>query len=371
MLQRRHENDFIDRTSGLNLLDNLVTQDELIERTNLNFKAYDFIPENTFYSIPGLSATSAKYSRGCLTEYNTIVFPPCQTNDVLILDVATNTYKYIPISFPFFTSQNKFTDAIYFEKKCYFVPFNYTSVMVFDPVTYAYSFFGNLTIPTTNYWGHGTLSTNGCIYAPPFQSTTILKINCRTKTVSELSVGSSGWQGSCLALNGKIYCPPVSANVVMIINPVNDTWDISTLITTPPSETSGWNSMICAQNGKLYGIPANSVHVLVVNPNTNAVTLINTSDATTNKWRGGALAPNGKIYCPPRVNTNILIIDPTNDSIDMTTLTGISESTNQYDSFVAAPNACLYAAPRNNTDVMVVRTGVPILGNWMFNAGFN
>jgi hypothetical protein len=356
----------VERHTGLNLLRNLVTVDELTEKTNLNFSAYDFIPENTFYKITGISGTGPRYSHGCLTEDNKIVFPPARANNVLILDVATNTIQFVPIDFPLASTEGRFTNAIYFEKKCYFVPYGYPAVMVFDPVTFQYSFFGSLTLSTVT-WGYGSLAKNGCIYAPPFGVNTILKINCRTKTVTELNVGSTGWWGACLHLNGKIYCAPHNANVVMVINPTNDTWDITTLTTPPPSETEGWNGIICAQNGKMYAVPTNSTHVLVVNPYTNNVSLIDIFDGGLAKWRGGALAPNGKIYCAPRSSTNILVINPTNDSIS--TITGIQVSGSKYDAFVAAPNGCLYSPPKQALDILVVRTGIPILGDWLFNSG--
>jgi hypothetical protein len=367
MLQRRHENDFkiVERNSGINLLDNLVTKEELNESNNLNFSAYDFIPENTFFKITGISGTGPRYSHGCLTESNKIVFPPARKDAVLILDVATNTYREVPIVFPITVTEPKFTNAIYFEKKCYFVPYGYPAVMVFDPATFQYSFFGSLTLSLVT-WGYGTLAKNGNIYAPPLGVNTILKINCRNKTVTELNIGSTGWWGSCLALNGKIYCAPHSANSVMVIDPTNDTH--TTLSVPPPSETEGWNGIVCAQNGKMYGIPTNSTSVLVVNPYTNNVSLVNTGDNALHKYRGGALAPNGKIYCAPRANTNILVIDPTNDSTSL--ITGIQVSGSKYDAFVAAPNACLYSPPKQALDILVVRTGIPILGNWMFNTGF-
>ena len=57
-------------------------------------------------------------------------------------------------------------------------------------------------------------------------------------------------------------------------------------------------------------MPANSSSVLIIDPVTNTVDTTTITGLTgTLKWIGGVLAPNGKIYCIPYASINILVIN--------------------------------------------------------------
>jgi hypothetical protein len=80
--------------------------------------------------------------------------------------------------------------------------------------------------------------------------------------------------------------------------------------------------------------------------------------AESNKYWGGCLAPNGKIYCIPYTGTDVGIINPYTDTIDKTTISGLSSAGNKYLGGVCAPNGKIYCMPLRSaiTNVGIIDT---------------
>ena len=126
-----------------------------------------------------------------------------------------------------------------------------------------------------------------------------------------------------------------------------------------------------APNGKIYCIPRNSTSVLIIDPVTNTVDTTTISGLSgVAKWRGGVLAPNGKIYGIPRDSSSVLIIDPLTNTADTTTITGLTGNFKWYGG-VLAPNGKIYGIPQNSTSVLIINTGLPQIPLWMLQPQFN
>lgn len=130
----------------------------------------------------------------------------------------------------------------------------------------------------------------------------------------------SKWYGGVLAPNGNIYCIPNNAQCVMRIIPnLNgpDTlnFDISNINTTTYPFLNGnnnkWRGGCLAPDGRIYCCPYSSNVVLIINPSNNTINLTDIS-GFSGSYTGAVLAPNGKIYCAPTNGTNVLVIIPSN-----------------------------------------------------------
>ena len=111
---------------------------------------------------------------------------------------------------------------------------------------------------------------------------------------------------------------------------------------------------------------------MIIDPVTNTVdttTITGLSGGT--KWFGGVLAPNGKIYGIPYNSTSVLIIDPVTNTADTTTISGLYAGTVKWIGGVLAPNGQIYCVPRYIDYVLVIKTGLPKLPLWMLKPYFN
>ena len=117
-----------------------------------------------------------------------------------------------------------------------------------------------------------------------------------------------------------------------------------------------WAGGVLAPNGKIYAIPRQSDIVAIINPTTNTIDLSSITGLTTtaNKWVGGVLAPNGKIYAIPSDATSVLIIDPATDTADTTTISGLSAATGKWSGGVLAPNGKIYSIPGSADHVLII-----------------
>ena len=223
---------------------------------------------------------------------------------------------------------------------------------------------GNVGIATTtNQYFSGCLGVDGNIYAIPFDSNYVLKIDPNKETISEESYipdfpGYSGpsfsssialkdgricgipyygnkvifynpktqqytesnqingiWAGGSFAPNGKIYCPGIRTRRTLVIDPVAGTASTSVFspigtADDPFADPSNWAGGVLAPNGKIYGVPFGATNVLEIDPVAGIQTTFGSLSSDNYKWYGGVLAPNGKIYCTPSASTSILKIDP-------------------------------------------------------------
>jgi hypothetical protein len=189
--------------------------------------------------------------------------------------------------------------------------------------------------------------------------------------------------GGVLAPNGNIYCIPSSADYVAIINPYTKTVDTTSIRGLSGGITSSgkWWGGVLAPNGKIYCVPYNSSNILIINTTNNSVSYItgitlanypslntyNASTANDQKWIGGAIAPNGKIYCAPYFARCSLIIDTNNDTINLTDIQqvdnssypniiwrGLNDNAESFGGAVLGTNGNIYFIPCNARGLLQV-----------------
>jgi streptogramin lyase len=231
--------------------------------------------------------------------------------------------------------------------KIYAIPYSSTTVLKIDPDTDTASTFGSLS--GTEKWASGVLAQNGKIYAPPALGTNILKIDPDTDIASTFGSFGAGykWWGGVLAPNGNIYCYPYAATSILKIDPSTDT---SSTFGSLTYTTEGWLGGALAPNGKIYCSPGSATTILKIDPDTDTASQFG-SIAGTSKYWGAILAPNGMIYCVPHNSTTVLKIDPNTDTVS--TFGSVSGSTQKWVGGFLAPNGTIYCIPRTNTNTIL------------------
>ena len=191
----------------------------------------------------------------------------------------------------------------------YGVPYNSTTVLKIDPTTDTVTTFGDLV--GSAKWVGGVLSSNGCIYCIPHTSTTILKIDPTTDTVTTFGdlAGSTKWAGGVVAISGYIYCVPYDATTVLKIDPTTDTYTTFGSL----DGASKWIGCVLAPNDKIYCVPYDIDTILKIDPATDTATTFG-NFVGYHKWSGGILALNGFIYTVPRYTSQSMRIDPDTDT---------------------------------------------------------
>jgi len=111
------------------------------------------------------------------------------------------------------------------------------------------------------------------------------------------------------------------------------------------SDVSAFAGGVLAPNGKIYGIPFNSTYVPIIDPINNTVDTTTITGLTgTQKWEGGVCHPNGNIYCIPYDSQNVLIINTFTNTVNITTFSGFTGSA-KWSGGVLAPNGDIHFIP--------------------------
>jgi len=299
-------------------------------------------------TITGLDATGNKYLGGVLAPNNKIYCIPDNATNVAIIDTTTNTIDTTTISmstYPDLSGQNKMWGGVLAsDGKIYCAPRSVSYVGIIDPSNNTFSSSVTFTkpVPAQLYqWAGGALGSNGNVYFCPFGADKVLRIRPTDNSLNLFGTlgsdfGGGRYYGSCTGPDGNIYCMPFHQNNVLRIGVSNE--DVSSVFTfnynaASNRGTCGGASLSTA--GDIYGIPgttsdaSNRNLLFYYNPlrNTGGSIPVNfaINGGNDGKWFGGVLAPNGKIYMIPH----------------------------QY------------------SHVGIIKTGIPILPNWMIAREFN
>lgn len=406
------------------------------EAQDAGFERIRFLLDGTLVA----SAQSNNFDLGC-TEFRPVsktfnTAPPyflaAGSTHTLLIDFTTGDELYhvgcfyeVQLSFTIDTQiNNEFGGAVTASNgKIYGIPGNFSSVVSLDIgsvnkspqwITKPYEVsprcgfvtsLGNVGIAeSTNQYFSGCLGVDGNIYAMPFWSNYILKIDPNTEIITEeekfipdfpgyiggnisasiaLNDGricgipyykdrvifydpktkeytesnqiNGLWAGGSLASDGKIYCPGIRSKRTLVIDLVAGTASTSVFppigtADDPLANPSNWAGGVLAPNGKIYGVPFGATNVLEIDPVAGIQTTFGSLSSDNSKWYGGVLAPNGKIYCTPNASTSILKIDPVARTATTfgNTLSVISSSEDIYGGIVGADGKIYYTLYNSN-----------------------
>ncbi|EGD81992.1 hypothetical protein PTSG_02679 [Salpingoeca rosetta] len=199
--------------------------------------------------------------------------------------------------------------------------------------------------------------------------------SCPASARSTISAGSGDykWNGGVLAPNGLIYAIPAAVTAILIIDPNSNTADRTSItglsslrrgcqsatntadVTTIPDVGVGgsYNSALRLDDNLIYGIPRSGPAVLIIDPNTNTVDTTSIAGISGGTWEGAAQAGNGLIFSVPYSSKSVLIIDPKLRTADTTTITGISGGRKWHGAALGG-NGFIYGIPYDSRSVLII-----------------
>jgi hypothetical protein len=139
-----------------------------------------------------------------------------------------------------------------------------------------------------------------------------------------------------------LYAAPYTSEAILKINPFTDTW------TEIPSGLAGtsikYGEPILAPNGFIYFIPMGASQVMKLNPADDSITFFGSVGSAIYKWQSGDITENGIIYCMPLKENRILAIDTNNDTVSYVS-TSLSNTIENYSKTIYARNGFFYGIP--------------------------
>ena len=203
------------------------------------------------------------YAGGAVAENGAIYCVPWKTNTTILkIDPETDTTTEFG---SLAADSDKWRGGILAPNGfIYGIPDTSTSVLKIDPTTDTVTTFGSLS--GSFKWFSGVIASNGIIYGLPASSTSALRIDPATDTAVIFN-GLPGSSGRCgcgsLSPNGMIYCPPwdTTAQTVLKIDPTADTM---TQFDSLGSDDNKWFGAVLAPNGAIYCIPYSVSAVLKI-----------------------------------------------------------------------------------------------------------
>lgn len=207
----------------------------------------------------------------------------------------------------------------------------------------------------SNKYAYGTLASNGCVYATPFQVNNAAKIDPATGAVTtfgSFGSGNNSWIGMIAAPNGHLYCIPGRYNGCLKIDPATDT---GTIIPVAAYNEFYGGALV---GTKIYCAPFSQDRVLVIDTADDSSYTINGVTTTTSDSNGlwgwfTRSSVNGKLYASPRAESSILVVDPATDALSYIT-TGIPAGNRKYTGGIEDQAGNIWLIPRNAETILVI-----------------
>jgi len=192
-------------------------------------------------------------------------------------------------------------------------------------------------------WGQLVDGGNGFIYAPPENTTNVLKFDPINKTKVGLFGGfvpsdDSQYRTASIAPNGKIYCAPHNASAVLVIDPSTDTY--VNITAGVPAGTFKYIDSDTSPNGIQYAVSYNTGDILKIDTNTDTVS---TLFSGLNPQGDIIYASNGYMYIFDRDNGgNISKLDPITDTLTVIGSNQVISGNFHYRNMSAEANGFIY-----------------------------
>ena len=241
------------------------------------------------FGLSGLSS-AAKYQAGCFAPTNgKIYYPPVGTNNVLIIDPATQTSQTQTWGLTFSGTDQYWSAVLGTDQKIYCIGNTTGNVLIINPVanTASHTTFGGVwTSSALKTLGAIRSSKNGKIYAAPYNGGTFFVIDTSTANATANTTNFGGtiagaaFQGlSQDPQTGNLICFAHNITTSMVIDPVSN---VKTTVSTGATKVIG---PTVGTDGRVYGAPFTSTSWQIYNPLTgniaNSITSNTFSNATS------------------------------------------------------------------------------------------
>ena len=167
--------------------------------------------------------------------------------------------------------------------------------------------------------------------------------------------GVARFHGGVFA-HGSVFGIPAYVDYVLVIDTATHALSYFNIPFTNTGDYKFAGGVLAASGDAIYGIPSYSNIVLKIDAVARAAVSnwpgLNVGHGV-NKWAGGALGPNGLIYGVPYTSTSVLIIDPATDTVDTTSIAGLSGDAKWTDA-ATATDGRIFCMPFSKGTVLVI-----------------
>lgn len=245
----------------------------------------------------------------------------------------------------------------------YAMPYNSPNILKIDTASDTMEeISAGVTLSGNGKYASAVLGANGLIYAIPYNATEIMVLDTVSGNASltdfglDLS-GGEKWMGGCVAPDGKIYCAPYNATSVLVIDTASGTASLNDF-GLDLTGNGKWYGNVASDNGFVYFIPHNAEEFLIVNSadGTARLSTLRTFLNGNNKWAGGVIGHDGRIYCAPYNENTILIINPQDDRVikEPFNLNLSKSNLAKYQGIKIGSDGRLYCIPKQANNFLVV-----------------
>jgi len=320
---------------------------------------------------------------------------PCHADEILRIDVATQSITKLPIPYDQFY---KDTAKAKVERDClwkyhggsicpidnciYAIPQTAEHVLKFDPATETVSFVGPAFPGRCKWYGGIVGKQDGAIYGVPQNAAGVLRITPHAITThGNFGSNNHKWHGGAAAANGVIVSVPANADTVLCITPASTLDGEPTLSELGNASTiqSGrhrsdhkykYLGAIAGTNGKVYLFPCASEFVLQVDTVHGVAKNVgpNLRDAGMetvhqNKWQNGLTCIQDQcVYGMPLSGHTLLRIDCSETTIEEDSPDPIVttwklplpriECRDKFEGGVITKSGVMYTVPNNHKGVL-------------------
>jgi len=189
-----------------------------------------------------------------------------------------------------------------------FIPYTSSNIGSYNPTTGAYANVFKHNISTPAFVG-GVLDGQSNVTMIPYTGhSNICAYNGASGTFANMvSTGTTlGFSGAVLLPTGNIMCIPYGTSNIVQYSPTDRTYSNSTFGATTLAFIGG----VLAPNGNVICIPYTNANVVVVNPSGNPPYAFSNISTGGGGFAGGVLLPSGNIACVSFSSSNSGMIDP-------------------------------------------------------------
>jgi hypothetical protein len=307
-----------------------------------------FWANSMLYSSVSVTLTNAAgYVGGVLLSDGRVVFVPYNSTSIGIFNPSTNAYSTVTGAPGNYAYRG---GVLLPDNRVIFVPYYATTVGIFNPTGA-----GSYTTATTTLSANSSAYTGGVFLADgrvlfvPCMATTIGIFTPSTNTYSTISptsptlAGNNAYVGGVLLLDGRVVFVPYNATTVGIFDPVTNLY--STVATNLAANSTAYIGGVLLPDGRVVFVPCNGAMIGIFNPTTNIYSTITPAvPALTGNasYVGGVLLPDGRVVFVPYNATTIGIFNPITNAY--TTISGAPGS-NAYWGGVLLPDGRIVFVP--------------------------
>jgi hypothetical protein len=250
-----------------------------------------------------------------------------------------------------------------------FIPFTSSNIGSYNPTTGLYANVFRHNIPTPAFAGGVLDGQSNVTMVPSAGHSNICAYNGATSTFSNMvSTGTlGGFSGAVLLPTGNIMCIPAGTSNIVQYSPTARTYSNSFI-------GSGFRGGVLAPNGNVVCIPNTNANVVVVNPSGNppyAFSNIQVRRTIGGGFAGGVLLPTGNIVCVQIASSNAGMVDPFALTYSNIVPQSGAAQTNSYWGGSLSFDGRVIFCPHNSTNVACLTTTTPCVPELRLAPYFN